>query len=379
MKRIFSLLIVVFATFFTSCKDKHANLTNGLYAEIETSKGTIMVQLDYNKAPITVANFVTLAEGTNPFVTNDFKGKHFFDELKFHRVISKANGDAEDFMIQGGDPLGNGSGDAGYKFKDEITDLKFDKGGLLAMANSGPKTNSSQFFITIVPTPWLDGKHTIFGHVIDKGMEVVNSIVQNDAINSIKIIRKGEAVKKFNAVKVFSDYFKVESENQKKQAAIDAENQKKYKEQFQKVITDKLAFFASNKAAATKTPSGLKYVITQKGSGAKPQNGATIIVNYAGFLEDGTLFDTSNPEIAKKFGKYNEQRCAQNGYQALPFQIGSKGAMIPGFEEGLSKLSIGDKALLFIPSNLAYGENGAGNVIPPNANIIFEVEISDKK
>jgi len=125
----------------------------------------------------------------------------------------KNNGDPEDFMIQGGDPLGNGTGDAGYKFKDEITDLKFDKGGYLAMANSGPGTNGSQFFITIKDTPWLNGMHTIFGHVVDKGMEVVNTIVQGDAINSIKIIRKGEAAKKFDAVKVFTDYYKIEAEN----------------------------------------------------------------------------------------------------------------------------------------------------------------------
>lgn len=377
MKRIIVLLIAL-STVFTSCKNEHENLKDGLYAEIETSKGTILLELFYKKTPITVANFVSLAEGTNPFVSNDLKKKQLFDGLKFHRVISKTNGDTEDFMIQGGDPLGNGSGDCGYKFKDEICDLKFNEGGLLAMANSGPGTNSSQFFITHVPTPWLDGKHTIYGKVIENGMEVVNAIVQNDAINSVKIIRKGEDAKKFDAVKVFSDYFKVESENQKKQQALEAENLKKYQEQFKKVITEKLAFFADKKAAAVKLPSGLHYTIISKGSGKKPTNGSAVMLNYSGFLEDGTLFDSNIEGVAKAFGKFQEQRAAQNGYAPIPFQVGSKGAMIPGFEEGLSKMNMGDKAVLFIPSNLGYGVNGAGNVIPPNANIIFEVEMIEK-
>jgi len=371
MKKKLILLLAVITTFFVGCKDKHTNLKDGLYAEIETPKGTILLELEYKKTPITVANFVTLAEGTNSFVSENLKDKPLFDNLLFHRVISKANGDTEDFMIQGGDPLGNGSGDAGYKFKDEITDLKFNKGGLLAMANSGPATNSSQFFITIKETPWLDGKHTIFGHVVENGMEVVNAIVQNDAINSVKIIRKGEAAKKFDAIKVFSDYFKVESEKQKKQAAVDAAALKKS-------ITDKIAFFAQQKASSTKLPSGLQYVILEKGSGKKPKAGSQVFVNYAGFLENGTLFDTSSAEIANAFGKLDTQRASQNGYRPLPFQWGSKGVAIPGFEEGLSLLNIGDKAILFIPSNLGYGENGAGNVIPPNANIIFEVELFEK-
>lgn len=371
MKNKILIVVALISSLLVGCKDEHTNLKDGLYAEIETSKGTILVALEYEKTPITVANFVTLAEGTNTFVSSELKGKQLFDGLVFHRVISKANGDAEDFMIQGGDPLGNGSGDAGYKFKDEITDLKFNKGGLLAMANSGPTTNSSQFFITIKETPWLDGKHTIFGHVVENGMEVVNTIVQNDAINSVTIIRKGEAAKKFDAVKVFSDYFKVESEKQKKQAAIDAEALKK-------AITDKIAFFAQQKATATKLPSGLQYAILKKGTGKKPADGTEIYVQYAGYLENGTLFDTSLAEIATAFGKFDPQKASRNEYSPLPFVCGSKGAAIPGFEEGLSKLNIGDKAILFIPSNLGYGENGAGDVIPPNANIIFEVEILDK-
>jgi cyclophilin family peptidyl-prolyl cis-trans isomerase len=209
-----SILLLLLAISFYSCKDEHSNLPDGLYAEIETNKGSIIVELDYKKAPVTVANFVTLAEGKNEFVTDEnLKSKPFFDGLKFHRVI-------EDFMIQTGDPLGTGSGDTGYKFKDEITDLKFDKAGVLAMANNGPGTNSSQFFITHVETPWLDGKHTIFGHVVEKGQEVVNKVVQGDNIVSVTIIRNGEAAKKFDAVKVFHDYFSEIAKEKSKYADV---------------------------------------------------------------------------------------------------------------------------------------------------------------
>jgi len=369
MKRILSIALTLVTILIVGCKgNEHSNLADGLYAEIETSKGSILVQLEYVKTPVTVANFVSLAEGNNPFVSESYKNKPLYDGLVFHRVISKNNGDEEDFMIQGGDPLGNGTGDAGYKFKDEITDIKFDKGGYLAMANSGPGTNGSQFFITIKDTPWLNGMHTIFGHVIDKGMDVANSIVQGDAINSIKIIRKGEAAKKFDAVKVFTDYYKIEAESIKKQAAIDAAALKQ-------TINSKVAYFVKLKNSATKLPSGLSYVINQKGSNKKPVKGIPAYVAYAGYLENGTLFDTSDPELAKSLGQLNQQKAAQNGYTKLPFDIGTKGAMIKGFEEGLSKLNYGDKAVLFIPSNLAFGENGAGSMIPPNANLIFEVQL----
>ena len=364
MKRI-TLLLLISSTIFVGCKENHEKLKDGLYTEIQTSKGSILLSLDYEKAPITVANFILLAEGTNPFVTETFKNKPFYDGLKFHRVESN-------FMIQGGDPLGNGSGDAGYTFKDEFTDLKFDKGGVLAMANSGPSTNSSQFFITHTATDWLNGKHTIFGHVIEKGMDVVNSIVKDDAINSIKIIRKGEDAKKFDALKIFSDYFNKESQILKKTASENTEK-------LAKITTDKLAFFAEKKASAIKLPSGLHYTIYEKGSGKKPSEGTTIYVAYSGFLETGTLFDSSDIETLKAFEKLDPRRAAQNGYQNLPYKMGSKGAMIPGFEEGLSKMNIGDRAVLFIPSNLAYGENGAGNVIPPNSNIIFDVQMLENK
>lgn len=363
------LLLTLISIAFTSCKDEHKNLKDGLYAEIETSKGNIIVELNYKKAPITVANFVTLAEGKNNFVTPDLKGKPFFDGLLFHRVISN-------FMVQTGDPIGNGSGDAGYKFRDEFTDLKHDKPGVLSMANSGPNTNSSQFFITHVETPWLDGKHSVFGQVVE-GQDVVNAIVQGDMMNSVTIIRKGEDVKKFDAVKVFNDYFKKELENQKKQALIDAENKRIYDQKYKAVKEQKAMYFNQLKESATKTTSGFKFKILKSTNGSKPKDGAMIYMNYSGFLEDGTLFDTSDPETAKQFGMFNEQRAMQNGYSSLPYQMGSN-KLIPGFVEGVNKLKFGEKAVFFIPSNLGYGEQGAGDVVPPNANLIFEVELLNK-
>ncbi len=191
----------------------------GIFAEIETNKGKILIQLEYQKAPITVANFIALSEGTNSEVKDEkLKGKPFYDGLKFHRVIA-------DFMIQGGDPAGNGSGGPGFSFKDEFTDLKHDKPGILSMANSGPKTNGSQFFITHKATPWLDGKHTVFGNVVT-GMDVVNSIAQDDVIVKITIIRKGSEAKKFDAAKIFTDYFLNKAEDDKKQDSLYAENRK---------------------------------------------------------------------------------------------------------------------------------------------------------
>lgn len=330
-----------------------SNPNDGIFATISTTKGDIVVSLEYVKAPVTVANFISLAEGKNPNVkVEKLKGKPFYDGLKFHRVIN-------DFMIQGGDPDGNGSGGPGYSFKDEFREeLKFDKGGILAMANSGPATNGSQFFITHKETPWLNGKHTIFGHVVS-GMDNVNKIVQDDIMTKITITRKGAAAKKFDAVKVLAD---------------DVKKEEAKKLESQKVVKDKAAYFAATKAKATTTASGLKYVITQKGTGVKGAEGSNIYFHYAGYFEDGNLFDSSIPGVAKAYGKYDANRDAQGGYKAFPFTVGKKDGMIPGFIEALDMMTDGEKAIFFLPSNLAYGEKGAGGVIPPNATLIFEIE-----
>ena len=362
---------------------KPAANVEGIFANITTNKGTIVVQLEYKKTPVTVANFIALAEGKNTFVTDEkLKGKPYYDGLKFHRVIA-------DFMIQGGDPSGTGSGGPGYSFKDEITDLKHDKGGILSMANSGPATNGSQFFITHKETPWLDGKHTVFGHVT-QGMDVVNKIAQDDVILKMTIVRKGTVAKTFDASKVFSNYYANKSEDDKKQAAIAAENQRKqaeaqaeakkvYEEKYGSIIKAKAAYLAAEKATATTTPSGLAYKITQKGTGIKPADGTTFLFKYSGYFEDGSLFDSSYSDVCKDYGKYDANRDAQGGYKGFPFEAGKKDGMIPGFLEGLSLISFGDKAIIYIPSNLAYGERGAGGVIPPNATLIFEIEMVENQ
>lgn len=359
LKKIF--FVSIFSLLFFSCKDKYSNLKDGLYAEIKTKKGEILVQLEYEKTPVTVANFVSLAEGTNPKVNPEYKNKPFYNGLKFHRVLAN-------FMIQGGDPLGNGSGDAGYKFKDEFTDLKFDNGGLLAMANGGPFTNGTQFFITHVETPWLDGKHTIFGHVVENGMETVNKIVQDDVIVSIKIIRKGDKATKFDAPKVFSDYF-AQSETEEKA------RKEAYIQKYKAVIDEKIKEFNDLKATGTKTATGLMYKILKKGTGKKPAEGEMMNIEYAGFLEDATLFDTSIKTVAEKFGKFDAQRAAENGYAPINFAAGRKDGIIPGFIEALGLMNIGEKAIVFIPSEIGYGAQGSGDAIPPNANLIFEIEL----
>ena len=393
MKKLVLLLCALTATVSSaqtkSVKPKPVVL-EGIFAEIYTNKGKIALQLELKKTPITVANFITLAEGKNEFVTNERKGKPYYDGLKFHRVIAN-------FMIQGGCPLGTGAGDPGYKFKDEFDpSLKHNKPGILSMANSGPATNGSQFFITHKDTPWLDNKHSVFGHVIE-GQKVVDAIAQDDVIEKVVIVRKGKLAKNFNAEKVFSEYMKIKPELDKKEAEENRikaeanaklEAERKQKEAEAKAIADKemkeklgpllaakVAELAALKAKTTTTASGLQYSILQKGTGVKPAEGKDIYVHYAGYLEDGTLFDSSYEAINKMYGKFDQNRANQNGYQPFPFKYGSKGGLIPGFLEGINNMNFNDKAIFFIPANLGYGERGAGNVIPPNSNIIFEVEI----
>ncbi|RZJ67444.1 MAG: peptidylprolyl isomerase [Flavobacterium sp.] len=356
---------------------KPANAGEGMFAEIETSKGKIVLELEFVKTPVTVANFVSLAEGNNPQVNEKYKGKRFYDGLKFHRVI-------KDFMIQGGDPLGTGGGDPGYKFKDEITDLKHTGPGTLSMANAGPGTNGSQFFITHKETSWLNGKHTVFGHVVT-GQDVVNAIAQDDVINKVTIVRKGKAAKNFDAPKIFADYFANKSVDEKKQAeeakrkADEAAAAKKIAdEKANAVKAQKKPYLDGLRATAITTDSGLQYKILKKGQGIKPADGTQVYIYYAGYLEDGTLFDSNFEDIAKEYGRFDEQRAAGGGYKPFPFTAGNKSGLIPGFIEALEKMNLGDRLIAFIPSKLGYGEQGAGGVIPPNANIIFEIELVEK-
>ena len=306
-------------------------MKEGLFAQIKTSKGIIEIQLEFEKTPGTVGNFVGLSIGE---IKNSNKelGKPYYDGLKFHRVIN-------DFMIQGGCPIGTGTGDPGYKFDDEFNaDLKHDKPGILSMANSGPATNGSQFFITHIETPWLDNKHTVFGHVID-GLDVVNSIVQDDEIINIKINAVGEKAQSFDPVKAFENFNKLKEERIKEQ-----------KKRTEKLLNDLSDGYS-------KTDSGLMYKFLDNKNSNKALKGKKVKVHYKGMLLDGTVFDSSF--------KRN---------QPIEFTLGI-GQVIKGWDEGISLLGVGDKASFIIPSDLAYGESGAGGVIPPNAPLLFEVEL----
>lgn len=350
---------ILFAIFFSanlltfySCNSQksgvpsqYKDLADGIYAEFTTANGVILVQLEYQKVPMTVANFVGLAEGK---IKNQAKpeGQPFYDGLKFHRVISKANGDQQDFMIQGGDPQGTGAGGPGYSFADEITDLKHDKPGILSMANSGPATNGSQFFITIAATPWLDGKHTVFGHVV-QGQDVANNLKQGTEMKTVKIYRIGKEAKEFDAAKVFDEKTAVARKQQEEEA---------------KILTMPIEQLVSEKyPAATKTASGLYYIMEKEGSGEQAASGKTVSVHYSGTLASGKKFDAS----------YDRG-------EPIEFPLG-QGMVIPGWEEGIALLKVGGKAKLIIPYNLAYGEQGRPPIIPGKANLIFDVELMGVK
>lgn len=351
------------------CKEDYPDLEDGMYAEFNTNKGTFVAELYYDQTPITVANFVSLAEGkTHSMVDSAYQGKKFYDGLTFHRVI-------KDFMIQGGDPSGTGSGDPGYRFPDEIVDsLTHDSKGYLSMANAGPGTNGSQFFVTLAETPWLNGRHTIFGKVVE-GQEVVDSIgqvetgpqdkpVQELTIESLNIIRKGKEAKDFNASQVFEDEL---SQIKAKEEELAAR-----KEEAKAANADK---FNSFKEGAQALESGLQIHFVEKGAGTKPALEDQVQVLYEGYLTDGTIFDTNKKELAQEMGIFNQQREAQQGYGPMTTGIGPDAPMIPGFKEGLQQMRVGDKAVIFVPSHLAYGPGGAGGVIPPNADLIFDVEM----
>ncbi len=364
MNRLFILATAIILTALGCKSSQYTHLGDGVFAGIKTTKGDIIVKLEHEKTPVTVANFVSLAEGTNPFVSEQYKEKKYYEGVTFHRVMA-------DFMIQGGDPTGQGTGSPGYRFKDEIVDsLRHDRAGILSMANGGPKTNGSQFFITLKPTPWLDGKHTVFGEVVE-GMAVVDSIgvVETDerdrplvdvVMKEIEIIRNGKAARDFDAVKIMSDYFAEE------EAAIAA---------FEKMKKDFANEIADQKNQAETLPSGLKMMVIEEGTGEKPKIGQKVMVNYAGYLENGELFDSNYEEVALKYGVFDSKRKMGGGYESFPMDYSPEASLIPGFKEGLLSMKVGDKIRLFIPPHLGYGQQGFGP-IPPNSDLVFDLEIT---
>ena len=312
---------------------------DGVFAIMETSQGEIVLELHYKQTPLTVTNFVGLAEGK----LTAAKGKPFYDGLKFHRVISKANGDGQDFMIQGGDPAGNGTGGPGYKFPDEFVDeLRHTGPGILSMANAGPGTNGSQFFITHVATPWLDGKHTVFGKVV-AGQDIVNKTKQGDLIKKVTIVRQGEDAKNFTATQEDFD-------NRLKE--VKEKNRKAKEEAFKKTIE----LIEKKFAGSTKTPDGIYYTITKEGNGEKIGGRKTVTVKYKGYLMNDQVFDSSD------------------FHEPLTF-ITAGGQMIPGFDIMVQDMKLNEKRTIVLPPDLAYGEAGAGGVIPGNAYIAFDVEV----
>ncbi len=367
MKKVYVFLLTATLVLLGCKSSQYTDLGDGVFADIQTNKGDIIVKLEYEKTPVTVANFVSLADGSNTFVSEEFKGKKFYDGLIFHRVM-------KNFMIQGGDPQGTGMGNPGYRFKDEFNDsLVHDRAGILSMANGGPGTNGSQFFITHVKYPSLNGRHTVFGEVI-KGLEVVDSIanvkvtpgnnrpIDTVMMKTVVIIKNGKAAKNFDANKIMTDYF---AEEEAKIAALN------------KIKAEMASQFLTEKEKATELPSGLRILQVKEGNGERPKIDQMVMVSYAGYLATGSLFDSNYEEVARKFNMYDERRKLGRGYEPTPMAYSPEAQLIHGFREGLLSMNVGDKIRVFIPSHLGYGpRGGARGAIPPNADLVFDIEIS---
>ena len=307
---------------------------DGLYAVLDTGKGTVVISLEYEKVPMTVGNFVGLAEGK----LDAAKGKPFYDGVVFHRV-------EPGFVVQGGDPAGNGTGGPGYKFPDEFSpELKHEGPGILSMANAGPNTNGSQFFITLDAAPWLDGKHSVFGKVIE-GMDIVKAIAVGDKINKLRIERVGSAAKAFDVSQKAWDERLAAS-----YTALKAGAQAKRDSDIAQIV--------SKWPDTVKDENGIFQKTIRKGFGDLPAKGDTVSVIYKGMLLDGTVFDQS----------------ALSG-GPLKFRIGT-GEIIEGWEKVAATMRKGEKRLVVIPPELAYGSSGISGVIPADSFLVFEMELT---
>jgi peptidyl-prolyl cis-trans isomerase A (cyclophilin A) len=322
MRKIIAIFSILIATL------SFANLDDGIYAHIQTNKGEITVELAYKKVPLTVTNFIALAEGTKQ--NNKGLGTPYYDGLSFHRVIDQ-------FMIQGGDPNGDGTGGPGYMFADEFSDLMHDVPGVLSMANSGPNTNGSQFFITHVPTPWLDGKHSVFGSVV-KGMDVVNAIVQGDTIEMVKIERIGDEANEFIANEdSFNALVLKANEAIIAQQELRLQNFESYVvSNFPGAIQDELGYFTT---------------ITKKGNGSFASMGQIVTVDIA--------LSANTGEVMRPPGS------------PIPFPLGT-GEIISIIETNVQKMTIGEERTAIATYESVFGNAPSGN-IPQDAFLIFDL------
>jgi cyclophilin family peptidyl-prolyl cis-trans isomerase len=400
IKKAILSICILSALLTSSCQERYPDLEDGLYAEFVTNKDTMVAKLYFKETPVTVANFVALAEGTHPLVSEKFKGKRYYDSTTFHRVINN-------FMIQGGDPTATGSGSPGYKFEDEfVKELNHSKPGVLSMANSGPNTNGSQFFITEVPTPYLDAYnedgtlkecdqprvscHAVFGEIV-KGMEVQDSIsnvkvvpgrnkpVEDVVILELNIVRKGAEAKKFDAPKVFNDQLpklKEQIEERKEEAKRRAEEAlKETKAKAEIACKEWLEKNDELKGRRIESPTGMAMIFTEEGSGEQPNSSQMVNIDCAGYFESGELFWTTWKDVAEKYGKYDERQDEAGRYAPFTMPYNETAGLVAGFREAMLNMKIGDKARVFIPYYLGYGEAGRAPVIPPKTNLVFDIEL----
>ncbi len=384
IKKTLTAFVVLLVLANISCQERYPDLEDGLYAEFITNKGTMVAKLHYDKVPVTVASFVALAEGNHPLVSEEFKGKRFYDGITFHRVKNN-------FMIQGGDPTATGTGSAGFKFDDEFhPELKHDKPGILSMANSGPNSNGSQFFIMENPWPSLDNRHAVFGEVIE-GMAVHDSIsnvkvidpkakndkpIEDVVITKLNIIRKGADAKKFDAPKVFTEELPL---IQERKAAAKAEELKEAKA---KSVIAKADFLKKNETLEGRridSPTGMAMIFTHESNGVTPTSVQNVNIDCAGYLENGDLFWTTWKEVAEKNGKYDQRQDQQGGYAPFSMPYNQTATLVAGFREAMLNMKVGDKARVFIPHYLGYGVNGRQPLIPGNTNLIFDIQLTSIK
>ena len=333
---------------------------DGIYADFNTNKGRISVKLDYKKAPMTVANFVGLAEGTLTNASYPL-GIPFYKESIWHRVV-------KGHVIQGGepaiikDPANSEVNSTGYEIPNEISDLSHNIAGMMGMANSGPNTNTCEYYITLADRSYLDGNYTLFGEVID-GMDVVNKIVQGDTTYSITIVRAGPEAEKFI---VNDETFKELVDRQWKKVNYEKEQRKSREEKF---ITE-------NYPGLTVLPDGLRYKVLAQGKGTRPVDGSVVNLSYTGKLISGLNFAGTSDEGKPAPGSRAEDFSHTLGLDGL----------LKGLNEALKDMKAGEKILLVIPPELAYGINSgyygkeiAGQkrfVISPGETLILEVTLN---